>query len=80
MEVKAKLLSECGTEFVLAEKTEKNDKYVIDIEPGDYLVIEVGAKVNKPVAKFRHPNIAATAKRVFELFLSRNLRGFNPGS
>ena len=64
--MEVKLLSECGTEFVLAEKTEKNDKYVIDIEPGDYLVIEVGAKVNKPVAKFRHPNIAATAKRVFE--------------
>ena len=57
----SKLLSECGTEFVV----DAADKYVVAIDPGDYLVIEVGAVVGKPGAKLQHPNIAATVKRLY---------------
>jgi hypothetical protein len=56
------LLSECGTKVTIDEK----DKYNIDIEAGEYLVISMGFTSNKPGAKFNHPNIALTKKTIHE--------------
>ena len=57
-----RLLSECGERLVV----DAADKYDITIEPGEFLVIEVGAVVGKAAARFEHPNVAVTAKRVYD--------------
>lgn len=60
MTTESKLLSDCGNEYVI------DDKYKVEIETGDYLVVETGTCVGKAAANFTHPNVAATAKRVYE--------------
>lgn len=62
MTTEAKVLSECGTKYVIDDK----DRYQVEIEAGEYLVIEFGAFAGKAAARFTHPNIAATAKRIYE--------------
>ena len=62
MMTEPKMLSDCGTCLVLDDK----DRYEISIQEGDYLVVEVGNKANTRSAKFNHPNIAATEKRIYE--------------
>lgn len=42
------------------------EQYQIEIEQGEYLVIEAGSVVGHAGARFEHPNVAATSKRVFE--------------
>lgn len=64
MMTESKLMSECGTKLVLDDNPA--EKYQIEIEPGDYLVIEVGGKVGKPVANFKHPNIALSVPKIYE--------------
>lgn len=59
-----KLLSECGSLYVI-DDTEK-DRYQVEIEPGEYLLVEVGSLAGTAASKFSHPNIATTAKRVYE--------------
>lgn len=54
-----KLLSEVSGVF------EVDSEYKVEVEKGDYLVVEVGFKSSKAGAKFQHPNIAATQKRIF---------------
>ena len=56
------LLSQCGSQVVIDSK----DKYCLDIEPGEYLIITAGFDCNKPGAKFTHPNIAASRKTLHE--------------
>jgi hypothetical protein len=56
------LLSECGTRVTIDEK----DKYHIEIEPNDFLVVIMGFTANKGAANFKHPNIASTRKTVHE--------------
>lgn len=56
------LLSECGELVTL----DKKDKYNIEIEPGNYLVISIGFTVGKPGARYTHPNIALTHKTVHD--------------
>jgi hypothetical protein len=63
MKTEAKLLSECGTTLVVEDDVGNKSK--VEIEPGDYLVVEAGCLVGTPGARFTHPNIAATAKRVY---------------
>ena len=55
----AKLLSDCGSEYVI------DADYKVVIEAGEYLVVEVGAKAGKPVASFKHANIALTQKKLY---------------
>jgi len=61
----AKKLSECGAKYVIEDKG-PDDRYEVEIEPGEYLVVCVGFTAGKPGAKFTHPNIAATEKEVHE--------------
>jgi len=66
MAAEPKRLSECGTEYVIEQAIpDKQDKYRVEIEQGDFLVIEAGAVVGKAAAGFKHPNVAATVKRVY---------------
>jgi len=58
----AKLLSECGDRYVVDEQ----DRYEVKIEPGEFLLVEAGACAGKLGAKFRHPNVAATVRRLYE--------------
>jgi len=60
--MEAKLLSECGSEYVLSDK---KGGYRVEIEPGEYLVVEVGCDVGRPTVSFRHPNIALSVPRVY---------------
>jgi len=62
------LLSECGTKVTIDEK----EKYNIEIEAGDYLVVCMGFTAGKGGAKFTHPNIAATNKEIHEFKHYRN--------
>jgi hypothetical protein len=62
------LLSECGTKITIDEK----DKYHIEIEAGDFLVVSMGFTAGKPGAKFIHPNIAASRKVIHEFKHYRN--------
>lgn len=64
MITESKLMSECGTELVVDDNPA--EKYRVEIEPGDYLVVSVGFGANKAAAKFSHPNIAATEKVIHE--------------
>ena len=64
MKAEAKMLSECGTKYVLRDLP--GDRYEVEIEPGDYLVVEFGAVMGRPGAKFQHPNVAASGKTVYE--------------
>lgn len=59
-----KLLSDCGTCLVVDDK--EGDRYQVDIEPGEYMVITAGSFAGTAMARFTHPNIAASAKRVLE--------------
>jgi len=59
-----KLLSECGT--LLVVDGTPGEQYQIEIAPGDYLIVRAGATVNKPSARFSHPNVAASGKVVHE--------------
>ena len=61
--MEAKLLSECGKEYVFP--VEKDSGYRVEIEPGEYLVIEVGCDIGKSTAKFTHPNIALSVPKVY---------------
>jgi hypothetical protein len=56
------LVSDCGPLLVLDDK----DNYQIEIEPGNYQVVVMGFRSNKPAARFKHPNILATVKRIHE--------------
>jgi len=60
--MESKCLSECGKVFVI----DSEDKYQVEIEPGEYLLVEVGSMAGTAAAKLTHPNIATTAKRVYE--------------
>jgi len=59
-----KLLSECGT--LLVVDGTPGEQYQIEIAPGDYLIVRAGATVNKPSARFSHPNVAAFGKVLHE--------------
>lgn len=41
------------------------DRYGVEVEPGEFLVIEAGSLVGSPASRFAHPNIALTAKRIY---------------
>jgi hypothetical protein len=59
-----KLLSDCGTMLVLDDNPA--DRYQVEIDPGDFLVIRTGATAGKAAFHFDHPNMAAKAKTIFE--------------
>ena len=61
MTTEAKVLSECGTEYII----DAAEPYKVAIDAGEYLVIEAGATVGKAGASFTHPNISETAKRIY---------------
>lgn len=54
------LMSDCGTEYIVDEK------YKVEIEAGDYLILHMGFATSHAGSKFQHPNIAATSKVVHE--------------
>jgi hypothetical protein len=61
------LLSECDKVIKV------NDKYTIEIPDDENLIVCVGFDVKKKLcATFKHPNIAASEKKVFEFKHSRN--------
>lgn len=65
-----------GIESVLLSECDKvikvNDKYTIEIPDGENLIVCVGFDVKKKLCTtFKHPNIAATEKKVFEFKHSR---------
>ena len=62
MSGEAKMLSECGGKY-FPDPTDP--KYWVEIEPGDYLFVEMGFVVGKAGARFKHPNIAKTVRRVY---------------
>jgi len=65
--VESVLLSECDKVIKV------NDKYTIEIPDGENLIVRVGFDVKKKLcATFKHPNIAASEKKVFEFKHSRN--------
>jgi len=64
------LLSDCG-ECLVLDDSEK-DRYQIDIQPGDNLLIEIGASVRKAASRFTHPNIIQSIKRVYDFKHYRN--------
>lgn len=64
MMTEVKLLSECGTMLVVDDNPA--DRYQVEIEQGDFLVIRTGATAGKAAFHFDHPNLAAKAKAVFE--------------
>jgi len=57
-----KLLSECGTHLVVDSK----DEYHINIEEGTHQLIVMGFESHKAGAKFTHPNIIGSAKKIHE--------------
>lgn len=61
MTTEAKVLSECGTEYII----DAAEPYKVAIDAGEYLVVEVGATAGKASASFTHPNISETAKRIY---------------
>ena len=56
------LLSNCPSRITIDEK----EKYDIEIEAGDYLVVVMGFGVDKAASRFKHPNISASYKKVHE--------------
>jgi hypothetical protein len=62
--MEAKLLSECGSQFVIDDNPK--DRYVVEIQEGDFLVIDAGSIIGTPAAKFTHPNVAKTSKKIYE--------------
>jgi len=59
-----KLLSECSPIHVIDDTP--GEQYQIQIESGDYLLLEVGTLANTPASKFTHPNLSLTQKRIYE--------------
>ena len=55
-------LSKCHNLLVIDEE----DQYAVQIDEGPYQLIVMGFASNKPAAKFEHPNILGTAKKVHE--------------
>ena len=65
--VESVLLSECGKVIKV------NDKYTIEIPDGENLIVCAGFDIKKKLCTtFKHPNIAASEKKVFEFKHSRN--------
>ena len=62
MMTEPKLLSECGHRLIVDDT--EGDRYEIDIEPGDFLVVRAGATMDKATARFTHPNIVVTARTI----------------
>jgi len=63
MMTEPKLMSE--VDGVLVVDDDPKDLYRVEVEPGEWLVVEMGFMVEKAAARFRHPNIAATGRRVY---------------
>lgn len=42
------------------------EEYHVEVDPGDYLVINAGSIVGSPAARFHHPNVAHTRRQVYE--------------
>jgi hypothetical protein len=42
------------------------EEYHVEVDPGEYLVVEAGSLVGTPAARFTHPNVAARVNRVYE--------------
>lgn len=59
-----KLLSECG-ELLVVDGT-PGEQYQVGIEPGEFLVVRAGATADKVMARFEHPNVAASARVIHE--------------
>ena len=59
-----KLLSECGTKLVVDDT--EGERYQVEIDPGDFLVVRAGATTDHAGAKFTHPNIAASVRTIHE--------------
>ncbi len=64
MMTEPRLLSECGPKLIVDDT--EGDRYEVEIEPGDFLVVRAGATVDKPTALFTHPNIVASARVIHE--------------
>ena len=64
------LLSQCGNLLVLDDS--EKDRYQIEIDSGDFLLIEIGASVKKAGSRFTHPNIVQSVKRLYEFKHYRN--------
>jgi hypothetical protein len=56
------LLSDCPSRITIDEK----DKYDIEIEAGEYLIVVMGFGVDKGASRFQHPNIVASYKKIHE--------------
>ena len=57
-------LSDCGSLLVLDETP--GNQYCISIEPGGPLLLHAGAFAGSAAARFTHPHLVATRKRVHE--------------
>ncbi len=64
MMTEPKLLSECGARLVVDDT--EGERYEIEIEPGDFLMVKAGATADKATAHFKHPNVAVTARTIHE--------------
>lgn len=58
------LLSQCGSCLVLDDS--EKERYQIEIQNGDYLLIEIPVSVRKAGSRFTHPNIIQSVKRLYE--------------
>ena len=62
--IEPKLLSECGSVYVIDDTPD--NRYQIEIDSGDYLVVCAGVTSDKRMAKFSHANMAASNRDIFE--------------
>lgn len=57
-----KVLSECGEKLVMCDDV--GNEHQIVIEKGDYIVVVAGVDARTPSAKFVHPNVAVSCKKI----------------
>jgi hypothetical protein len=48
------------------ERFQVEDRYQVELPPGNHLIVVAGAHLGEPAYNFDHPNIAAKKSRLFE--------------
>ena len=66
MDMEAKLMSECGEQYIVDNTEGEGDRYQVDITSSDYLVVCMGFTFDKAAANFNHPNMVSSRKVVHE--------------